>query len=152
MALQKRDPWGDVLHLQEQMNRLFDEARSRWPHMDGRTESLTGAYRPAIDLFEVPDGYVLRADLPGIGSGEFDVAVENGRLTLRGERRPDPGIDRGSFLRAERPSGKFAIEIDLPPTVDPARIAASHRAGVLEVRLPRLATEIGVGRIQVDHD
>ena len=149
MAIQRWDPVRDLMHLQERMNRLFDDAfsRSGGPR---EVESLASSgWRPPVDLFEAADRYVLRVDLPGLGPGEVQLQAEGTTLTLRGERRVDPAVGRDAFLRLERPTGPFVVQIVLPPSVERAGIQASQRDGVLEVVLPKRRDDVP-SRIQVE--
>jgi len=149
MAILKPDPIRAIAELQDRMNRLFDEVRTVSGGPGGSSEA--GTWKPPIDLIEREDGYVLRADLPGVDATDVHVDVEDGRLTLRGERTRDGSVPGASFLRAERPSGPFTVSIALPPSVDVGAIRATQRAGVLEVSLPkRRAGQRDAIRVEVD--
>jgi HSP20 family protein len=137
MAIQRWDPLRDLVQLQEKMNSMFDEALSRTVGPDGSSSLGSTGWKPPMDLYEEPERYVLRADLPGIVAADVQIQVEEGTMTLRGERKLDPGIAREAYLRVERPYGKFSVQIALPPSVDRAAIRARHRNGVIEIDLPK---------------
>ena len=141
MAIQRWDPVKDMMGLQERVNRLFEDTFSRSSGPQDIETLASSGWRPPVDLFETPDGYVLRVDLPGVAAGEVDVQIDASMLTLRGDRRADPSVPRESFLRLERPFGPFALQVALPPSVERQGIAATHRDGVLEVRLPKRREE-----------
>jgi len=148
MAIQRWDPMRGLLELQERMNGLFEDVLSRSAGgADDETAQAAG-WRPPVDLFEETDRYVLRADLPGISAGDLEIQVENGRLVLRGERKMDGNISKESYLRVERPYGRFAVQIALPPSVDQQSIRALHRNGVVEILLPK-KTEQPPSRIEI---
>jgi HSP20 family protein len=149
MAIQRWDPFHDLVQMQQRMNRMFEEylARSGAP---GEVEALAaGGFRPPLDLVELPERYLVRADLPGVDAAKVQLEIEGGKLNLTGERTPDPSIPREAYLKAERPFGRFAIQLALPPSVDRQQIVASHKDGVLEVTLPKRRQEVP-GRIKVD--
>ncbi|MBZ5638975.1 MAG: Hsp20/alpha crystallin family protein [Acidobacteriia bacterium] len=149
MAIQRWDPLRDLVVLQERMNRMFEDALAR-SGGTADTESLaTSGWRPSVDIFEQDSHYVLRADLPGIPPDGVEIEVEGDALTLRGERRPDAAVGRESYLRAERPQGRFSIQITLPPSVERSAIRASQRDGVLDVVLPK-KEERAPGKLKVD--
>jgi HSP20 family protein len=148
MAIQRWDPLRDLLRLRDRVNELFDETLSRSPS-DGAEAIESTAWRPAVDLFEEADRWLLRADLPGVAAQDVDIQVEDGHLVLRGERRMDTSVERDAYLRVERPYGRFRTQIALPAAVDRERIQARHRNGVLEVALPKKKEERGIGRIEV---
>lgn len=103
---------------------LFGEARSeRWV--------------PAMDLHETDDAYVLKADLPGLSENDVSIEVENGVLTISGERRSEREEKRDGWIRAERTFGRFSRSLTLPEGVDPNRITAEFDKGVLTVRVPK---------------
>lgn len=119
------------------MTRLFDEALSRSAGPGTVENPASGGWTPPLDLFEEAERYVLRADLPGVAAGDVDVQIQNGTLSLRGERRPDPGVAAESYLRVERPHGRFSVQVALPDSVERGDIKAAHRNGVIEIVLPK---------------
>jgi HSP20 family protein len=137
MAIQRWDPLRDLVQLQEKMNTMFEEALSRTVGPDGADTVGSAGWKPPIDLFEEAERYILRADLPGIGASEVQIQVEDGTLTLRGERKLDADVAREAYLRVERPCGRFSVQVSLPPSVEQSGIRASHRNGVIEVVLPK---------------
>lgn len=149
MAIQRWDPVRDLVSLQERMNRLFEDAfaRSSGPR---EVETLASSgWKPALDLLELPDRYLVKVDLPGLASGDVELQVEAGTLTLRGERRLDAATGRDAFLRLERPYGPFALQIALPPSVERQGIQATQRDGVLEIALPKRRDDTP-SRVQVE--
>jgi HSP20 family protein len=137
MAIQRWDPLRELVDLQERMKQLFAEALSRSGGAEGEPAASADGFRPPIDLFEEGDRYVLRADLPGVSARDLDIQVENGVLVVRGERKVDANVGRESYLRVERPHGKFSAQVTLPPSVDVRSIRALHRNGVIEIVLPK---------------
>jgi HSP20 family protein len=137
MAIQRWDPLRDLVQLQKKMNSMFEEALSRTVGPDGAGSLGSTGWKPPLDLFEEAERYVLRADLPGIRAGDVQIQVEDGTLTLRGERKLDAAVSREAFLRVERPYGPFSVQVALPPSVDQGGIRAAHRNGVIEVVLPK---------------
>jgi HSP20 family protein len=148
VAIQRWDPQRDMVDLQGRMNRLFDEALSRSVGSEPAEALGSTVWRPPVDLIEEPARYVLRADLPGVGAADVEIQVEDGKLILRGERRPDAALSRENYLRVERPHGRFSVQITLPPSVQHNAIRAIHRNGVVEVLLPKRKDE-PPNRIQV---
>ncbi len=136
MAIQHWDPIRDLLHLQERMNRLFEDVLARSGEARGAEAIARGMWKPPVDIFERDRAYVVRADLPGMGPDDVEVLVEGDALVLRGQRDPDPAVPREAYLRAERPAGKFSLQISLPGSVDRQAIQARHKDGVLEIVLP----------------
>jgi HSP20 family protein len=149
MAIQRWDPLRDLLQLKQTIHRMFEDALAR--ASAGAEPAGSTGFTPPIDLHEETDRFVLRADLPGVDAGDVDVKVEQGRLVLRGERRNHDPAARESYLRIERPSGPFTLQLALPVSVEAQQIRATQRNGVLEVVLPK-RSEVAASRIAVSSE
>lgn len=124
-------PFSLLDELRHELDRFWD-----WPRTargDGETK-LT--WWPKMDVFEKKGQLVVRADLPGMKKEDVEVAIEEGDLVLRGERKEETEVEEESFYRAERTWGKFFRRLPLTFEVDPAAVKASFKEGVLEVTLP----------------
>lgn len=122
--------WGAFDDLRREMDALFNRFGTGFP--SGRR----GVY-PATNLYESEDGYVLTAELPGVSPEDIEVSIEGTSLTLRGERRIDHGNGGTNVHRLERQSGSFRRAFELPIPVDPDKVQAVHKNGVLILRLPK---------------
>jgi HSP20 family protein len=133
MNLIRWNPFRDMSLLQQQMNRMFDNTLLGWP-----AENETNTWFPAADLYETEHDLVLRADLPGVDPKQVDLRVENNVLTIRGER-PFEGnkAKEENFHRVERLYGAFARSFTLSTAVDPDKIKANYKDGVLTITLPK---------------
>ena len=149
MAIQRWDPVRDLLQLQDRMNRLIEDVLAR----SGATrqpETLAAAgWRPAMDLVAEPERYVVLVDVPGVAPESVEVEIEDEHLVVRGERRGDGMAPKESWLRAERPQGRFVVQLSLPPDADRTAIEARHERGVLEIGIPRRREE-RAGRVRVE--
>jgi HSP20 family protein len=92
---------------------------------------------PPIDLVEAEDHFVLKADLPGLSESDVNIEVQDGTLTISGERKAEHEQREKGWYRIERSFGSFNRSLTLPDGVDPDRIEASFNHGVLEVRIPK---------------
>jgi len=97
---------------------------------------VSGSWSPAIDVAETQEKIIVRAEVPGMKQEDIQIEFENGLLTIRGERKliKEEGV---TFHRVERTFGNFSRSFTLPRTVDPERISASYREGVLEIEVPK---------------
>jgi HSP20 family molecular chaperone IbpA len=103
--------------------------------------TCNGAWLPAVDVRELPDEYIVLADLPGLKPGDVDVTWDDNILTIAGARR-DRLHTGGVPFRLERPTGRLLRSLRLPDGCDGAELEAHIRDGVLEVRIPRAARTI----------
>ena len=115
----------DLLRWSRELGRLFDG------------EPAPEALRPAVDVTEEENRYVLRADLPGFEEKDIGVRVLDGVLVLSGKREPSTEEKHGTLTVGERPYGSFCRKFALDFAVDESTIEASYKNGVLTVALPR---------------
>ena len=94
-------------------------------------------WRPAVDVYETDDHeLVITAELPGVDRKDVSVALENGMLTIAGERKLDDAVDQQRWYRSERAHGTFRRSFTVPENVDLGEVTAEHKDGTLLVRLP----------------
>jgi HSP20 family protein len=92
---------------------------------------------PPMDLVEADDHFVLKADLPGLTESDVNIEVQDGTLTISGERKAEHEQRERGWYRIERSFGSFNRSLTIPDGVDPDRIDASFTNGVLEVHIPK---------------
>jgi HSP20 family protein len=90
-----------------------------------------------MDLVETDDSLVLRADLPGMSDDDLEIEIKEGVITIAGERRAEHEERGEGFHRVERSFGSFSRSLSLPDGIDPKKVEATFRDGVLEVRIPK---------------
>jgi HSP20 family protein len=105
------------------------------PPMSTSSGLMTG-WAPQIEIVQRGDRIVVRADLPGLEREDVEVEIDEGMLTISGERRQESRDEREGFIRSERSYGSFYRAIPLPDSVDTEQISATFRNGVLEVSIP----------------
>lgn len=131
----KRDPvFADFGNLQDEFSRIFSGGL---PRIFGGEEVFTGKWSPHVDIFETDGAIVLEADLPGMKAGDFNLSIENYRLTLTGERKFDKEAKGENWHRVERNYGSFTRTFTLPNTVNVDEVKAEFKDGVLNVTLPK---------------
>jgi HSP20 family protein len=92
---------------------------------------------PPVDIYQSGDTeLVLKAELPDMSREDIDITVENGTLTIKGEKKLAGGVSEEQFHHIERRYGTFSRSFSLPQTVDTGKVGAEYRNGVLTVRLP----------------
>ena len=139
MSFAYLDPVRELLSLQERMNRLIDQTLSR---AGGDSElSSTGAWSPAVDLYESDQDFILKAELPGVVHDDIELRIDDDRVTLRGDRRLAEAVDEKQFLRMERSHGPFRRTFDLPTSVDADEVEAEFKSGILTVTIPKRVSE-----------
>ena|SRR5947208_2066247 len=131
MPITKHNPFTEVEEFptfrlfQDTVNRLLAEPQSSRP------------WAPAVDILETENELLLKADLPGVDMKNIDIQVENGTLTLKGQREFQNEAKQGGYHRIERSYGSFVRYFALPETVDTEGVRAEFKNGVLTVTLPK---------------
>jgi HSP20 family protein len=131
-SISRFEPFRGVFSLQDQVNRLFNEAFDR-----SSDEANLTPWAPAVDIYETEHELVVKADLPDIQPEELDIRVENNILTLRGERRFEKQVNEDNYLRVERSYGSFSRSFSLANTVNTEAIKADYKNGVLTLSIPK---------------
>jgi HSP20 family protein len=134
MAVVRWEPLRELTSLQSEMNRLFNTV------FDTPAPGNAGTMRrwmPAMDLVESGDHFVLRADLPGMSEEDVKIEIEDGTLTLSGERKAEHEEREEGYYRVERAFGSFSRSLTLPKGINPDAVTARFDRGVLEVRIPK---------------
>ena len=136
MKIARFEPWSTVDLLNRDLRRTTPaNASAQW--------------RPAVDIIEENDRFLLRADVPGVNVDDIDVSMDGGVLTVSGVRQNDKYGEDVEVQRTERSSGRFSRRFSLPDTADAESITAKSSNGILEVSIPKLP-ELQARRITVE--
>ncbi|HXX31123.1 MAG TPA: Hsp20/alpha crystallin family protein [Myxococcaceae bacterium] len=132
-TLTRWDPFRELSRLQNDLNRLFDDRG-----VTGRgTESF--GWAPMVDVFEDAEGLTFKFEVPEVDPKDVQVNLEDGVLTVRGERKLEREDKRDNYHRIERSYGTFARSFTLPANVDPEKVTAETKNGVLRIFVPKRA-------------
>jgi HSP20 family protein len=162
-------PWELVRRMSDELGQLVTSMEPMRPGAARRSESLAPtlsspgatladladesaiAWVPQIEVQQRPNELVVRADLPGVTPDLVEVSVDDGLLTISGERQQEEREERDGFIRTERVYGAFSRTIPLPDGADEDHVTAAFRDGVLEIIVPVTASERG-RRVPVDRE
>jgi HSP20 family protein len=134
MTLIRWDPFRELEDMSERLNRVFSRPSLR----NSGKENLTVAdWVPTVDISESDGEYLIKAELPEVKKEDVKVTVENGVLTLQGERRQEKEEKSKRFHRVERSYGSFVRSFSLPESVDESSVKADYKDGVLNLHLPK---------------
>ncbi len=133
MSVMRWDPFRDLLSIQEEMNELFNRAFGQRE----RGEPSARLWAPALDIAERKDAYLVKVELPGVKPEDLDISLEDGLLTVSGERQFTQESSDERYHRVERRYGAFRRSITLPSQVKADAIEASFDDGVLSITVPK---------------
>lgn len=134
MELVRWEPFEGLNRLHSRINDLFDDNFGRARVLPSAT---AGAWLPPVDIVESKDAYLIRAELPGMKKEDFHLEVNDGTLTLSGERKAESVTNGVEYHRNERVHGRFSRSFYLPQTVKQDGINATYRDGILEIHVPK---------------
>lgn len=137
------DPFRELSTLQDRINRVFNEQISR-----GEAEGAAKTWAPVVDILEGENDLIVRAELPGMSRDDIDIEVTSESLTIRGERKIDEQ-SKDKYLRVERAYGPFQRSFSIGVPVQPDKVKAAYRDGILEITVPK-AEEIKPKKIQIN--
>lgn len=135
MAITRYEPWSPFQQLTDELNRMFDLRPTRYTDDAGNV--VASDWVPAVDIREEGDNFVIYADIPGVDPADIEVHMENGTLSISGERSKITKEEHEGYKRTERTRGSFLRRFSLPDSADPERISAKCKNGVLEVVIPK---------------
>jgi HSP20 family protein len=144
MNLVRFEPWS----LVDLVQRDFDRLAGR-PYRTGNGETAVADWTPAVDIIEEKDGFVFRVDVPGVRRDDIEVSMDDGVLTIAGERHAVEPTEFDGIKRFERATGRFQRRFTLPESADAEGIKARSVDGILEISIPK-RPEVQARRITVE--
>jgi HSP20 family protein len=133
MHLTRFDPFRELEEMSSRLGRFFGKPLQPRDDADG-----FGLWAPPLDVQETEKEYLIKADLPAVGKEDVKVAIEDGILTVEGERKQEQEEKGKRFHRVERTFGRFVRRLSVPSDVEPGTVTADFKDGVLSVHLPKL--------------
>jgi HSP20 family protein len=145
------DPFEDLRSGQAEMaemSPMLGHAFGRYGQRQGAAADATPAWAPALDISERKDAYLMTVELPGVKLDDLQITLEDGLLTIQGERHFADDSSEQQFHRVERRYGAFRRSITLPTHVQADAVEATVEDGVLQIMVPKME-EAKPKRIQV---
>jgi HSP20 family protein len=142
------DPFEDLRSGQDEMGPMLARALGRYGQRQGAAADATPAWAPALDISERKDAYLMTVELPGVKLDDLQITLEDGLLTIQGERHFARDSSDQQFHRVERRYGAFRRSITLPTHVQADAVEATVEDGVLQIMVPKME-EAKPKRIQV---
>ena len=130
MSLAHHKPVNLFNQFNDEMNRYFSLTRTGAANQEHD-------WMPAVDIREEDKQYLLTADIPGVNRKDIEITLEEGVLTVKGERNTETDVSEAGYRRRERTHGTFMRQFTLPDTVNATSISAAAKDGVLEITIPK---------------
>jgi len=135
-ALTRYNQFKELEDLQHTLGSLFNRSQVRWPA--GQEETMRVAdWNPLVDISEDAKEYLIKAELPEVKKEDVKITMEDGTLTIRGDRKFEKEENGKKYHRVERAYGSFGRSFSLPDDASPAKVTADFKDGVLKVHLAK---------------
>lgn len=132
MSLIKWNPWSEI----EDMFNRYDRAVGL-PRTGTQEVMTSGDWAPRVDIVENDNEFIIKAEIPDVKKEDVKVSVDNGVLTLKGERKQEKEEKDKKFHRIERYYGSFTRSFTLPENVDESKVKATFKDGMLNLHVPK---------------
>jgi HSP20 family protein len=136
MNLVATNPWNTISTLHDEFNRAIRNGNRAVDETSKRL-ATTRDWLPAVDIEELAERYIISLDVPGVAPEAIEVTLEEGVLTVKGERGEARKLDEKGFHRLERRTGSFYRRFALPDNIDASQVSAKGEHGVLEIVVPK---------------
>jgi HSP20 family protein len=132
MPLVRWDPWQEIVDKFDRYTRAMAQ-----PQAGSQEVMATGDWTPRVDIAETDQAFVIKAEIPEVNKEDVKVTVDNGVLTIRGERKQEKEEEGQRFHRVERHYGSFTRSFTLPNNVEETKVTASFKDGMLKLQIPK---------------
>lgn len=136
MNLLHSEPVRRISRLQDEINHFFRNGDFFSTQSD-ESSVATSQWMPSVDIKDEGDKFVISADIPGVDPKDIDVSMENGVLSIKGERETEDKEENNGYRRVECSYGSFYRRFSLPDTADAEKIEAKGKNGVLEITVAK---------------
>jgi len=133
-ALMRWDPFRELEDMSDRLNRMFARPATR---TNGKETMIVADWTPSVDISETDGEYLIKAELPDVKREDVKVTLEDGVLTIQGERKQEREEKGKKYHRVERSYGSFVRSFSLPDVIDEEKVKAEFRDGVLNLHLPK---------------
>ncbi|MCS6284585.1 MAG: Hsp20/alpha crystallin family protein [Nitrospira sp.] len=133
-TLMRWDPFRELEDMSDRLNRMFARPAVR---TNGKETLTVADWSPTVDISETDGEYLIKAELPEVKKDDVKVTLEDGILTIQGERRREKDEKTTKYHRVERSYGSFVRSFSLPDQVDENGVKAEYRDGMLNLRIPK---------------
>ncbi len=135
MALVRWDPFRELEEVSDRLNRMF--ARPATRAANGKETMIVADWTPSVDISESEGEYQIKAEIPDVKKEDVKVTLEDGVLTIQGERKHEKEEKGKKYHRIERSYGSFVRTFSLPDVIDEDKVKAEFKEGVLNLSLPK---------------
>lgn len=134
MPIAKWTPFGDLINLRDRINRLFDDEFER----DADEPASITSWHPTTDIYETKTEFVFKLEMPGMKKEDINIQIHDEKLIISGEKKENREILKENYHRIESYSGSFKRSFKIPSDIDPQKIDASIKEGILTLKIGKI--------------
>ena len=135
MTLVRWDPFRELEDVSDRLNQMFH--RSAPARTNGKETMIVADWAPSVDVSETEGEYQIKAEIPDVKKEDVKVTLEDGVLTIQGERKQEKEVKGKRYHRVERSYGRFVRSFTLPDVIDEEKVKAEFKDGILNLALPK---------------
>ena len=135
MTLVRWDPFRELEDVSDRLNQLFH--RPTPARANGKETMVVADWVPSVDVSETEGEYQIKAEIPDVKKEDVKVTLEDGVLTIQGERKQEKEVKGKRYHRVERSYGRFVRSFTLPDVIDEEKVKAEFKDGILNLALPK---------------
>jgi HSP20 family protein len=135
MTLVRWDPFRELEDVSDRLNQMFH--RSTPARTNGKETMVVADWVPSVDVSETEGEYQIKAEIPDVKKEDVKVTLEDGVLTIQGERKQEKEVKGKRYHRVERSYGRFVRSFTLPDVIDEEKVKAEFKDGILSLALPK---------------
>ena len=136
MELVRWDPFRELEDVSDRLNRMFSRPPMR-TSAGGKENMMVAEWTPSVDISETDREYQIKAEIPDVKKEDVKVTLENGVLTIQGQRKQEREDSGTKYHRIERSYGSFARVFSLPDAIEEKNVKAEFKDGILNLHLPK---------------
>jgi HSP20 family protein len=142
MNMLAREPLNLMNRVQEDFNQMSRWLGGRFPSswLEEESNIATSEWMPSVDIQEEDDKFIINADIPGVDPKDIEVSMDQGMLSIQGERKTESKTEKNGYRRAECSYGLFNRRFSLPMSANPDKITAKGKNGVLQISIEKRET------------
>jgi HSP20 family protein len=135
MALARWDPFRELEDVSDRLNRMLARPATQTPR--GKETMIVADWTPSVDITETEGAYQITAEIPDVKKDDVKITLEDGVLTIQGQRKQEQEQQSTKYHRIERSYGSFARTFSLPDVIEVEKVKAEFKDGVLHLHLPK---------------
>ncbi len=145
----KKDIEHYLTQMQRDMEKMFTDLRKNWDFQIEEASKFMKKFIPSLNVSEDEQKIIIRVDLPGVEPKDVNISLDNHTLYIEGEKKEEKKSEKEEFKLIESAYGHFKRAIALPEVIDPSKVEATYKNGILTIVLPKKEEKKSKQKIEI---